>query len=50
MKIETIRILSVIILLAFIFIDQEQYIWEVAGYSDLSTLSTKLDQLTGINN
>jgi hypothetical protein len=33
-----------------IFIDQEQYIWEVAGYSDLSTLSTKLDQLTGINN
>jgi hypothetical protein len=33
-----------------IFIDQEQYIREVAGYSDLSDLSAKVDQLISINN
>jgi hypothetical protein len=33
-----------------IFVDQEQNIREIAGYTDLSDLSTKLDQLIGINN
>jgi len=29
-----------------IFIDQEQYIREIIGYSDLSTLSEKLNQIS----
>ncbi len=33
-----------------IFIDQEQYIREVAGYSDLAALSDKLDQIMGESN
>ncbi|MFC1865558.1 TlpA family protein disulfide reductase [Chloroflexota bacterium] len=33
-----------------IFIDQEQYIREVAGSTSIADLSTKLDQVIGINN